>query len=161
MNNALEAMKDLPSTRQEADRFIQLLVAGVKNGETDPLRLRLFLKHIERICSEVSAACEEDILREAEKYGTRFELMDAEIQIKVNGSRFSYENTQDPVIQRLKEEAERISKQVKEREKFLQGLPENGQEIVDEETGDVVRIYKPQKVGGKTGLSITIGGPKA
>ncbi len=157
---ALEALRDLPSTREQADRFAEILIAGIKEGETDPLKLRVFFKHLERMISIVSEACEEEILREAEKYGTKFQLMDADIQIKVNGSRFAYDQTGDPVIQELQGELEELQRKIKAREKFLQAIPEEGLESVDDRTGELTRIFPPYKKGGKTGLSITIGGAK-
>lgn len=160
MNLALQALRDLPSTKDQADRFAHLLIQEVKTGGTDPLKLRIFLKHFERVISEVNAACEEDILREAEKYGTSFEMMDAQIQIKENGARFAYDKTGDPVIYSLQAELEKIQKKLKEREKFLQSLPEEGQTVMDEATGEVIRIVRPYKKGGKTGLAITIKGGK-
>ena len=156
MTPVFQALAQLPGTKEQADRFAELLIQEVKGGATDPLRLRVFLKHFEQVIQKFTEQCEQDILREAEKYGTKFQLMDADIQIKINGSKYAYDKTQDPVLQRLQADLEKLTKKVKDREKFLQSLPAEGMEIADDETGELVRVFPPYKAGGKTGLAITI-----
>lgn len=162
MISPLSAFDQLPTTKESADIMIQRITEEVKSGNVDPLKLRLFFKNIERVISEVVENCEEEILKEAEKYGKSFELGGAKVEIKHNGARFDYSLTQDPVLPRLKAASEEAQNKQKEREKFLQGIPEEGLEITDDETGEMIRIYRPFKAGGKIGLTITLdkGGKK-
>jgi hypothetical protein len=158
MSTTLKAFENMPSSKESADLMIKKLIHEVKDGAIDPIKMRVFFKHLERVISEVVDACDQEILSAAEKYGERFSLMDAEVQIKVNGSKYAYDLTQDVVLPGLYEQQEALKEKIKTREKFLQAVPEDGLEIVNDETGEMVRVYRPYKSGGKTGLAITIKG---
>lgn len=163
MSSIMKAIENLPSTAAQADLMIERLIDEVRSGATDPLKLRIFLKHFERVIKEVSEGTDAEIMREANKYGTKFTLMDAEVQQKINGAKFQFDKTADPVWDRLKQTADMANEALKERETFLKALPEIGMDLIDEETGDVTHVNKPYTSGGKLGLAITIlkGGSKS
>lgn len=104
----------------------------------------------------------DDALREAciaeyEKYGTREAITyhDVKITVKETGVSYDYEPCGDPVHARLLQEKEAIDAKLKEREKFLQHLPVEGVETIDEETGEITRIYPPSRTS-KTGVQVTL-----
>lgn len=104
----------------------------------------------------------DDTLREAciaelEKYGSREDvtLCGARFRIGETGVSYDYAPCGDPVHERLIREKQAIDAKLKEREKFLQRLPAEGVETIDEETGEITRIYPPVRIS-KTSVIVTL-----
>jgi hypothetical protein len=156
MNTALEAFREMPSTRESADIMIERLKQEIQGGAVNPLELKIFFKHIERVMTEVTDTIQDEILAEAEKYGRRFELRDATVEIKELGVKWNFDKTQDPEYTKLEAKAKEATAALKARTEFLKTIPENGMEWTDPETGEMTKIYRGYKTS-KTGLAITIG----
>jgi len=162
MSNALQAFDQMPKTYESAQEMTRQIVDQVRAGDVDPLKLRIFLKYTEKVIGDVLEQTDAEIMREADKYGTRFELLGAEVQVKASGGKQDYSLTGDPVLPRLQAELEMIQARVKERQDYLKTIPEAGVNFIDEETGDVSLIHRSYVKGGKLGLAITLkkGGDK-
>lgn len=69
--------------------------------------------------------------------GTKIEL--AEV-----GTKYDYQNCGDKIYNQLIADQELISQKIKEREKFLKSLPQEGMDTFDE-NGEVFKLYPPAK----------------
>jgi hypothetical protein len=156
MNQGLSVFDQFPNTREAADHLIEKITQELREGVRDPLKARIFFKLAETVVQAASKATEDLALEEAQKHGQkRFEIHGATVEIKELGTKWFYDNTQDPELARIQEEFAKIDKKLKDRQKFLQTLPETGMEIVDEDTGDVTRIFPAYKTS-TTGLAISL-----
>ena len=68
----------------------------------------------------------------------------ASFQVKETGVKYDFSQCNDPVWNNLKEQADRINEQLKEREKYLKVI-KNPKTEIDEETGEVYTIIPPTR----------------
>ena len=133
--------------------------AALEEGEMPVLELRRQAVMLSELSKRLMA---DDTLREAciselEKYGSREDvtLCGARFRIGETGVSYDYAPCGDPVHARLIREKQAIDAKLKEREKFLQRLPAEGVETIDEETGEITRIYPPAR-SSKTSVIVTL-----
>lgn len=92
-----------------------------------------------RVVDELSVYTKgEDIIR----YGARFEVVEA-------GTKYDYSGCGDPDYNYLTERINALTTERKDREKFLRSM-KTGTTIVNEETGEVIRIIPPTKTSTTT-----------
>lgn len=153
---ALLTLSILPSNREQIKSFSRQLKDEILSGNTEPLKALVQLKFIEKMIEDILKDEELDRLfvKELELYGKEktvsisgAKLMQAEV-----GVRYDYEASGDPKWFDLKKEATEVLERLKEREKFLQGIPYD-QGVVDPDTG--VFITRPPKTS-KSKVKITL-----
>ena len=127
--------------------FAQNLINNVVHGETDPIAaycqvkglhesLGVFLKS-EEVRSAVETA--------KEKWGSApAEFQGAKLTITESGVKYDYSVCGDSLWNSLAKQKAEIEAQMKERENFLRGI-RSSETIVDEETGEVVKVYAPAR----------------
>jgi len=71
----------------------------------------------------------------------------ADNQINV---RYDYTNCNDPLWNDLKEQADLLDKEIKDRERFLKTIPPSGLTITDHRTGEIVTIRPALKTSTTT-----------
>lgn len=132
-----------------ADYILNML----ENGEANPLEVHLSLKALLDVADRVMSnkRYEAAVLQEAQKYGKTFELHNAKLEIKEAGTKWDYSQTNDSKLVELTNRFDALMAQRKQREKFLQTIPEGG--VADPETGELV--YKAAK-SSKTIVSVTL-----
>lgn len=156
MTSGLSVFSQFPNTQEAAQHLIEKITSELRDGHVDPLQARIFFKIVETVVQASAKATDDLALAEAQKQGQkRFEIHGATVEVKELGTKWYYDKTQDPELAKLMEEFTAIEKKVKDRQKFLQTLPESGMEIVDDNTGEVVRIYPAYKTS-TTGLAISL-----
>lgn len=150
------AALDLFSTSQvEIDVASDQLIEAVQSGEVNPLKLRVWVKTMETIIDRVNKATVQNQLTEAGKYpGTRFEFAGAIVERAELGTKYDYRACNDTVWEMLHSDTETAKTRLSEREAFLKALKEP-LTIVDEMTGEVVKIVPPLKTS-VSGLKVTI-----
>lgn len=152
---AFGVMRLLPETKDEIKRFGDQLIRSVQEGEINPLQLKAMLKAIEIMSKNVTEAIDENILREAERYGEkRFSAYGFSIEKAENGVKYDYLSCGDPEYDERHAAFETAKQRLEERAKFLKALKEP-QTIVHEPTGEVTTIRPPAK-SGKDGLKFTL-----
>lgn len=132
---ALSAINLLPSTNQQAQSFSNMIIEQVKSGTVNPLELKAQLKFIEKTLELIDKGVKESWMKEAAKYGKSFEFKGWKIEEMEAGTRYDFSS--DPVH-------EALVKELKEREAFLKVLKEPIT-VVDESTGEVVKVSPPTK----------------
>lgn len=154
MNN-IELIKSGPQTGPEIQEFQNEISESVKNGFEDPLFLLVKLKAMSKALDGAIDSIQEHALSEAQKHGTKsFAIYGARVEVKEMGTKWFFDKTGDPVIARISDQKEQISKAEKDRQSFLKTLKEKTS-FLDEETGEVFQVY-PARKESKTGIAITI-----
>jgi len=75
--------------------------------------------------------------------GVKFETMEA-------GIRYDYTKCGDPIYEALAKEMEVLQAKVKERQEFLRAVPKDGLDVLDSDSGELVKVYPPSKTSTST-----------
>lgn len=133
------------------------LIQPIIDGEIDPLRAVAKI----RFLSDMLAATLKDdrvkdvILSEIDKNGGKeVTAFGVKFTQKEMGVSYDYTVCQDPEYNRLAGEMETLKAKMKEREKYLMGIPAEGIPMVDQETGDCYKIIRPLR-RASLGYSVT------
>lgn len=154
MNN-IELIKSGPQTGDQILEFQEEVLKSVENGFEDPLFLIVKLKAMSKAIECAIDSIHEFALTEAQKHGQKsFGIYGAKIEIKEMGTKWFFDKTGDPVIARIADQKEKISKSEKDRQAFLKTLKEKTS-FLDEESGEVFTVY-PARKESKTGIAISI-----
>ena len=145
------------TTKQQRTDFVNDLILKMENGQVDPVKLHLQIKSIEEIVKQATSngRYKSLLLDEAQKHGKKFTAFNAEFQIKEAGPKYDYSQCNDPVITDLLQQQAQLDEKVKARQEFLQTLPIEGMEVINDETGEAYRIYPPSK-SSTTTVSVTL-----
>lgn len=84
----------------------------------------------------------------------KFEKFGATITHTSTGTKWYYGNCNDPYLDDLEAEAAELKKKIENRQKYLQGISENGEEYIYPKTSEVVTLRKAVKTSSE-GISIT------
>ena len=133
------------------------LIQPIIDGEIDPLRAVAKI----RFLSDMLAATLKDdrvkdvILNEIDKNGGKeVTAFGVKFTQKEMGVSYDYTVCQDPEYNRLAGEMETLKAKMKEREKYLMGIPAEGIPMVDQETGDCYKVIRPLR-RASLGYSVT------
>lgn len=126
------------TNKEQRASFAGAVLAAIKTGDINPVDLHINLKKMEDTIKQIQATPEymSLVLEEAEKNGKSFEKQNAKIEIREVGTKYDYSMCEDSKYNDMVAEKEAIDKEIKERQKFLQTIPESG--TVDPETGAIV-----------------------
>lgn len=122
------------------------LIQPIIDGEIDPLQA---VAKIRFLSDMLTAALKDDrvkdiILGEIDKNGGKeATAFGAKFTQKEMGVSYDYTVCGDPEYDQLAAEIEDLKARMKEREKFLMGIPAEGLPMVDQETGDCYKIIRP------------------
>ena len=156
METAIGTLSVLPSNRDQIKTFSRMLKDEIMGGNVDPLKTLVHLKFIEKMLADILKDEELDHLfvKELQLYGKEkvVEIAGAKLMQTEVGTRYDYEASGDPKWFDLKKQSTEASERLKEREKFLQGIPYD-QGVVDPDTG--VFITRPPKTS-KTKVKVTL-----
>ena len=133
------------------------LIQPIIDGEIDPLRA---VAKIRFLSDMLAAALKDDrvkdvILNEIDKNGGKeVTAFGVKFSQKEMGVSYDYTVCQDPEYNRLAGEMETLKAKMKEREKYLMGIPAEGIPMVDQETGDCYKVIRPLR-RASLGYSVT------
>ena len=122
------------------------LIQPIIDGEIDPLRA---VAKIRFLSDMLAAALKDDrvkdvVLSEIDKNGGKeATAFGVKFSQKEMGVSYDFSLCGDPEYDRLAKEMETLKSQMKEREKYLLGIPSEGIPMVDQETGDCYKIIRP------------------
>ena len=122
------------------------LIQPIIDGEIDPLRA---VAKIRFLSDMLTAALKDDrvkdvVLSEIDKNGGKeVTAFGVKFTQKEMGVSYDYTVCQDPEYNRLAGEMEILKAKMKEREKYLMGIPAEGIPMVDQETGDCYKVIRP------------------
>ena len=135
-------------TKTKQKEVAEALVKKVLDGNVSPLNAYVQLKGI---VDSLSAAIKDpklvdQVLTERMKWGKETPVFHgAIVAISEGGVKYDFEGCGDPVFNDLAEEKKKLDEKIKERQKFLMGLPEEGAVITDTRTGETCEVKCPSK----------------
>lgn len=133
--------------------FVTDIINRIKEGEISPLKVHMQLKSAEDLLKQLSSddSYKKLLLDEAEKHGKNFEMYNSKFQVKEAGTTYNYAVCEDSFYDDLCSQLTELKGKMKEREKFLQNIPESG--IADPENGNM--IYRATK-SSTTTVAVTL-----
>ena len=132
------------TTKAERQDFAQSVINGLKEGNSDPLKVHLQVKCLEDLIKQITTHPEyKDLtLDEATKYGKSFELHNAKFEIKEMGVKYDYSTCGDPVYNDLTQKLAELEKEIKDRQAFLKAVKPGTEILIEDE---VIVLYPPVK----------------
>ena len=128
--------------------YVANIVAKIQEGNIDPLDVIANFRKIEKVIDGVmkTPGILDSMMAEYDKYGQKEVEYNGVVLSKVeSGVKYDYSNCGDPEYNLLIAKQKEIENDIKERKKFLDGIPESGTTILDEETGEVVKLMPRTK----------------
>ena len=154
--SAVGVLDQFSPTKDGIIEFAAQVINEVHDGKRDPLEILLQCKTLEEVAKKIREGTREQQAKEAAKYGeSPFVLQGAELHFTATKTEYKYEACGDPIYERLVATLAEAQKQVDDRKEFLKSLPEGGQMIIDESTGEAVRVRRPAKFQ-TMGVKVTI-----
>ena len=149
-------MSDLVS-KTNLDRATRRFVQLIEDGDVNPLdtivKMHAVGKLVEGVTKNIMV--KDAVKAELERYGTKnVKYNGVTFQLKAVSTKYDYSTCNDPIWQRLKNNADIAAAALKEREEFLKMIPLEGFTQVDPLTGEVVDTMRPEK-RSEEGYSIT------
>lgn len=156
------------TNKEQRQSFITSTMEALENGEVDPLKVHYQLKCIEKIIFEMTSLDKEknkdgihiakkyrELLADAfKKYGQKkFKFLFGEFEEKEAGVKYDYSKCNDPELMEWEKQAAELSEKIKEKQKFLQAVPEKGLDILKDD--EVVKVYRPAK-SSTTTIQVTL-----
>lgn len=132
----------MPSNKSEVSEFIFNIKDAILEGEVDPLDVARQMSAISALVKEFNADKEitYQIIKEAEKYEQKsFEAKNCKIQIKEVGVKFDFSKCGHSGWHETKQIIEDKSKKLKDIETTLKTIRESSPELVDTESGEMLR----------------------
>ena len=137
METAISYLSVMPLSKEQRETFVQKVKDEILSGYENPLKIEIILKCIEETIKAIrsDADIREYVLQELTKHGKTATIYGAELT-KSERKTWKYNDTE---INSITAEIEGLKAKLKDREKFLQSIPEGG--IINPETGEI--IYRP------------------
>lgn len=132
-------------------------INDILEGNVNPLEAMTVVAALENFVKAVrgNVLVKDAVREELEKYGTKsVDFKGAKFTMKEVGTRYDFSSCGDPKWSDLKFRIDELTADLKEREKLLKALPDGGMMEVDQKTGEVYHIEKPEKKF-ENGYSIT------
>lgn len=135
-------------TKAKQKEVAEALVKKVLDGNVSPLNAYVQLKGI---VDSLTAAIKDQqlvdsVLTERMKWGKETPVFHgAIVAISEGGVKYDFDGCGDPVYDDLAKEKKALDEKLKERQKFLMGLPEEGAVITDTRTGETCEVKRPSK----------------
>jgi len=153
MENLINLLKFSPRGGQ-IQSVADQVAANVEDGYSSPLELLVGCKAIQKTLEAIIERIEESALAEALHYPKRFSQHGATIEVREVGTKYNFDNCNDPVLSRLTEQKKQWSDLEKDRQSLLKTL-RGKTELLDTETGEIINALPPVKTS-KTGIVITL-----
>lgn len=67
------------------------------------------------------------------------------IELAETGTKYDYSKTDDFILPDLQKQADELAEKIKARQDFLKAIPVEGMELLNESSGEMVRVYPPSK----------------
>lgn len=142
------------TSRTGIDVFSDQIIQSVKEGETSPLQVRVWIKTMEEIIDRVKTETNANQVTAAEKYPeNKFEFAGAILE-KADFGKYDYSVCGDPEWEEASADENTSGDKRKAREALLKTL-QAPIDVLDRRTGEVVTIKPPLKKSNP-GLKVSI-----
>ena len=135
-------------TKTKQKEVAEALVKKVLDGNVSPINAYVQLKGI---ADALGAALKDpslvdSVLTERMKWGKETPVFHgAIVAISEGGVKYDFDGCGDSVYNDLAAQKKALDEKIKERQKFLMGLPAEGATVADEQTGEICSIKRPAK----------------
>ena len=145
-----------PENKFQQQMLANEIISPVIEGDVDPIDVYVKAKAIQDALKIVTDddRVKDLVICEVEKYGNNTTYNSASLQVKEMGVKYDYSVCNDSIYNDLVDNIEKLKETLKQREKFLKSISSDGTLIVNEETGEVNKIYPPIKMAAQ-GISVT------
>ena len=135
------------TNKEERKTFVEQVVNSVYEGEVKAIDTHLQIKAMEEIIEAVKSdqRYKDRVLSEAQNSGSKFEYQNAKFDIREVGTKYDFSKCNDAKHVELTAKLNELKEQVKQRENYLKNVPIESVDVLDSDTGEVVRIYPPSK----------------
>lgn len=143
----------IDTNKESRQSFIKAAIADLKDGGKDALLFHIHVKNMESMIKDLTGNKEyKDLVHDAATpFGKKFDRHNAVVEVKETGVTYDYTVCQDVHYDALCDQMLDLKAKIKEREKFLQSIPEAG--MVDPEFGNM--IYRANRSSSTT-VAITL-----
>ena len=132
--------------------YAEQIIQEVIDGNFNAMDVQLQIKFFDDLITKLKERLRPHVIDELNKYPSGQEIIkhNAVFAVKEAGVRYDYTNCNDPLWNDLKEQADLLDKEIKDRERFLKTIPPSGLTITDERTGEIVTLHPPVKTSTTT-----------
>ena len=144
-------------TKTKQKEVAEALVKKVLDGNVSPINAYVQLKGIADALTKAikDQSLVDQVVTERMKWGKETPVFHgAVVAISEGGVKYDFDSCNDPVYNDLAQEKKALDEKIKERQKFLMGLPEEGAVVTDTRTGETCEIHRPSKTS-TTVVSVT------
>jgi hypothetical protein len=152
--NPLEILQLGPESLSEIKEFASYFESENENGNLDAMDVYLRCTAMQKALEAIKSSLQGAATEEAAKYGKNFEKKSYEIKIGEVGTKYIFDNCNDPILVQRDLAAKNAKSQLDDRQKFLKSLKETLR-VVDEETGESFVVNPPVKTS-TTSLIVTV-----
>lgn len=158
-DNAMSALRLMPSKSAEVARFSKQVIEAVKTGNANPLEVLVMLRSLEAVSELVREEIKDNVLTEAGKYSEKvIEAFGARIEKSEVGIAYDYATSGDSEWEAMSSELRSLKARLSERETFLRALKEP-MDRLHKETGEIETIKPPFKTS-KSGVRVYLANVK-
>lgn len=145
-----------PENKFQQQMLANEIILPVIEGDVNPIDVYVKAKAIQDALKIVTDddRVKDLVICKVEKYGNNTTYNSASLQVKEIGVKYDYSVCNDSIYNDLVDNIEKLKETLKQREKFLKSISSDGTLMVDEETGEVNKIYPPIKMAAQ-GISVT------
>lgn len=146
----------IQSTKDRREDMALKIIEQILEGDLSPLTVHLFCKNLTDFAERITknTVFRNELIEEAEIQGKKFEFGNGKMEVKEVGTKYHFENCNDPELGELYARRAALDQQIEAREKYLKALPTEGVEIVKDEC-EIIRIYPPYKTS-TTSVAVTL-----
>jgi len=133
------------------------IVEAIDAGDLNPLDIHYQVKAMEDFIKMLTANSryKDAVLTECMKHGKSFQFNGSKMEIKETGVKYDYSKCGDPNWQILENQISELKDKQKAVEAHLKVLPAEGIEVVNADSGEVIKMYPPVKTS-TTSISVTL-----
>jgi hypothetical protein len=133
------------------------IVEAIDTGDLNPLDIHYQVKAMEDFIKMLTANSryKDAVLTEGMKHGKYFQFNGSKMEIKETGVKYDYSKCGDPNWQILEDQITELKDKQKAVEAHLKVLPAEGIEVVNADSGEVIKMYPPVKTS-TTSIAVTL-----
>ncbi len=133
------------------------IVEAIDAGDLNPLDIHYQVKAMEDFIKMLTANSryKDAVLTECMKHGKSFQFNGSKMEIKETGVKYDYSKCGDPNWQILENQISELKDKQKAVEAHLKVLPAEGIEVVNADSGEVIKMYPPVKTS-TTSIAVTL-----
>jgi len=133
------------------------IVEAMDAGELNPLDIHYQVKAMEDFIKVLTGNTryKDYVLTEGMKHAKSFEFNGSKMEIKETGVKYDYSKCGDPNWQLLEDQISELKDKQKAVEAHLKVLPAEGIEVVNADSGEVIKMFPPVKTS-TTSIAVTL-----